>query len=116
MEFSDALDFIEKEPIHKLVYRTAERITYAPAVDIVIKEALEDFDEEVYNSYVKKAKFRSDLLALRDDKKDVDEFSKADLQLFLKIQEKAEAIMGGQIAIILDNKIFIKVVRAILVL
>ncbi len=115
MEFTEAWEFIKSESIERLTYRNIEGvIVYAPAVDVVLSEALKDFDEKIYAAYVEKGKFRADFLELRDNKKKVDEFSREDLQLFLAIQQKAEAIMGGQIAIILNNKIFIKVAQAIL--
>lgn len=115
MQFSEAFDFVQNEPIEKLVYPTMDGgITYAPAVDIVLMQALKDFDEQSYRDYVEKGKFRSDLLELRDNKKTVDEFSKEDLQLFLAIQQKAEAIMKGQIAIILDNGILVKTIQRLL--
>ncbi len=115
MEFKEAFDFVSNQPIEKLVYKNAEgAIIYAPAVDIILAQALKDFDEKIYTAYVEKGKFRADFLALRDNKREVDEFSREDLQLFLIIQQKAEAIMGGQIAIILDNRIFIKAIQTIL--
>ncbi len=115
MNFQEAFDFVKTQPIENLVFPTEEGgMTYAPAVDIVLLSALEDFDTKTYDDYVKTAKFRADLLELRDNKKKVEEFSKADLQLFLVIQQKAEAIMKGQIAVILDNGILVKTVERIL--
>ncbi|MFV0432091.1 MAG: hypothetical protein ACK5MJ_07965 [Alphaproteobacteria bacterium] len=113
MKYKEALDLVNNEPIEKLVFPKDGRMEYAPAVDALLMACLDDFDMSIYDDYVKEAKFRPELLELKEKKKKVSEFSKQDLQLFLAIQQKAEAVMAGQIATIVENKLLVEVAEEI---
>lgn len=113
MDYKEALNFVVAQPLDKIISHTGGAFEYSPAVDALIAASLDDFDMAVYDDYVKTAKFRPELLALKEGKKQPSEFSKSDLQLFLVIQQKAEDIMAGQIATIIENGVLIKVAKEI---
>lgn len=113
MDYKEALNYVIAQPLDKIVSRLNGVFEYAPAVDVLIAACLKDFDMAVYDDYVQVAKFRPELLELKEGKKQPSEFTKSDLQLFLVIQQKAEDIMAGQIATIIENGVLITVAKEI---
>lgn len=115
MDQLDALEQMAKMPLSQLIMRNpAGGFSYASCVHVLMDACLADFDDATYRAYVDKGDFRQELLDLKEGKKSVDAFSRTDLQLFLKIQQKAEDFAAGQIAAIIMNTVLLKVARKLL--